>query len=65
MIQAQKNSIAALAYLDEAQVEICGVLDEKPQDQVSLVVSGVEVYLPLEDLVDKVAERERLEKRTR
>ncbi len=62
MIQAQKRSIAALTYLDEAQVEIRETLEEKPQDQVSLVVSGIEIYLPLEDLVDKDAERERLEK---
>ena len=62
MIQAQKKSISALAYLDDTQIEICDSLEEKPQDQVALVVSGVEVYLPLEDLVDKEAEQERLEK---
>jgi len=62
LLQGQKNAIAALAYLDEAQVEIRAAQDEKPQDQVSLVVSGVEIYLPLMDLVDKEAERERLEK---
>ena len=62
MIQAQLKSIAALAYLDSDQIEIRETLEEKPQDQVALVVSGVEVYLPLADLVDKGAEKERLEK---
>ena len=62
LLFGQKNAVSALAYLDEAQFEICAALEEKPQDQVSLVVSGVEIYLPLAELVDKEAERERLEK---
>ena len=33
-----------------------------PVKQVSMVVSGIEVYLPLADLVDKDAELERLNK---
>ncbi len=37
-------------------------LDEKPDGHIALVVSSVEVYLPLAGLVDITEERARLEK---
>jgi valyl-tRNA synthetase len=38
------------------------MLPEKPAGQTPLVVSGVEIYLSLAELVDTGAERERLQK---
>jgi valyl-tRNA synthetase len=37
-------------------------LAEKPQGAASAVVSGVEIYLPLADLIDPEVERARLQK---
>ncbi len=62
LLEEQKGVLAPLAYLDPRQLSIVESLAEKPQGQVSLVVSGVEIYLPLADLVDTEAERLRLQK---
>ncbi len=35
-------------------------LDQKPQNSVALTVSGIEIYLPLEGLVDKEVEKARV-----
>jgi valyl-tRNA synthetase len=37
-------------------------LDQQPENTASLVVSGIEVYLPLADLVDPEQEKARLTK---
>ena len=62
ILKAQKSAIAALAYLDLAQFSLTAELAEKPQGAASLVVQGVELYLPLAGTVDAVAEKTRLEK---
>ena len=62
ILEAQKSAIAALAYLDLAQFSLTAELAEKPQGAASLVVQGVELYLPLAGTVDAVAEKTRLEK---
>ena len=62
VLMSQIKPIAALAGLDPYALRLEEGLDEKPLNQVSLVVSGVEVYLPVADLVDLVAERSRLQK---
>lgn len=62
VLKAQTKMITALAHLDEERVEIVAQLAEKPQNAASLVVSGVEVFLPLAGMVDSKAEQARLEK---
>jgi valyl-tRNA synthetase len=54
--------MAALAGLDESQVEISASLKEKPKDAAALVVGPVEIYLPLAGMVDREQERARLHK---
>ncbi|MHB8932444.1 MAG: valine--tRNA ligase [Bellilinea sp.] len=62
ILQSQAAALAALAYIDPQKLTLTDTLPEKPQDQVTLVVSGVEIYLPLSGLVDLASERIRLQK---
>jgi valyl-tRNA synthetase len=62
MLKTQTTTLTALAYLDPSHLSIVEGLAEKPQGQVALVVAGVEIYLPLAELVDREAEKERLQK---
>ena len=62
VLQSELKTIIALGQLDSAQTELSAALAEKPQGAVSLVVAGVEVYLPLAGLVDSEAEAARLQK---
>ena len=59
---SQTATIAALAGVDAAGLLLVDHLLEKPQGQAALVVSGVEIFLPLADLVDRGTERARLQK---
>lgn len=59
-LRTQQTVIAALSHLDAAQFTLLASMPEKPQGQAALVVSGVEIYLPLVDMVDIEAERVRL-----
>ena len=52
---------AALAHLDQDALTIArGLVDEKPAQALTLVEGGVEIYLPLEGVIDLDAERERI-----
>jgi len=62
VLEHQSNTIAALARLDRESMTILKSLDEKPDGHIALIVSSVEVYLPLAGLVDISEERARLEK---
>jgi len=62
LIEGQAAVIAALARLDENQIEIHAALEEKPADHIALVAGTVEIYLPLAGLVDMAEERARLKK---
>ena len=62
MLQGQAKSLAALAFIDPQQLMLVESLPEKPRDQVGLVVSGIEIYLPLSGLVDLESEQTRLQK---
>jgi valyl-tRNA synthetase len=62
VFQAQAASLVALAFIDPAGLSLVDTLPEKPQGAVGLVVSGVEIYLPLASLVDADAERARMQK---
>ena len=61
VVYEQRESIAALCHLDVALMEIRKTAGELPTDAISLVVSGVEIYLPLEGVVDQAAEQERMQ----
>ena len=62
IIGEQLASIIALAHLDRAETRLVESLAEKPANAIGLVVSGVEIYLPLTGMVDNQAERVRMEK---
>lgn len=62
ILQTQSATLAALAYIDPQQLTLVESLPEKPKDQVGLVVSGIEIYLPLSGLVDLESEQTRLQK---
>jgi valyl-tRNA synthetase len=62
LLQEQSSTLAALAGLDASAVTISESLDARPEQAVTLVVGPVEVYLPLEGMVDAGAERTRLSK---
>ncbi|MEN8172646.1 MAG: class I tRNA ligase family protein, partial [Chloroflexota bacterium] len=62
ILKSQAEVIAALAKLDIAKVTIKTEVEEKPKDHVALVIGAVEVYLPLEEMVDRDEQRARLEK---
>jgi valyl-tRNA synthetase len=62
ILEGQRGTIAALAHLDPEALQLSARLAEKPPGAASAVVSGVEIYLPLADLIDPEAERARLQK---
>jgi valyl-tRNA synthetase len=62
ILEPQVKTLAALAYLDPEKFTLTASLPEKPQDQVALVISGVEIYLPLSSMVDVENETARLQK---
>ena len=62
VFQSQRATLAALAFLDSAAFILAETLPDKPQGAVGLVVSGIEIYLPLAGLVDADSERTRLQK---
>jgi len=61
LIQEQAQILAALAKLDEEKMSIVESIPEKPEGSVALVVGTIEIYIPLEGMVDLAEERERLE----
>ena len=61
-LQSQASTIAALAQLDWKALTIQKSTLVRMEGNVALVVSGVEIYLPLAGLVDMEEERLRLEK---
>jgi valyl-tRNA synthetase len=62
IFRQQKNIISALAQLDPDKFEITTVLPPKGENQISIAIGSVELYIPLEELVDTSEERERLNK---
>jgi valyl-tRNA synthetase len=61
-IGLQREAIAALARLDEKKVEVIPSLDTIPERAVPLVVGSIQVYVPLDELVDVESETARLSK---
>jgi valyl-tRNA synthetase len=54
------GTICSLAHVDEDRLQVAESLDEKPMRALTLVEGGVEVYLPLEGMIDLAAERQRI-----
>ncbi|MBN2257245.1 MAG: valine--tRNA ligase [Anaerolineaceae bacterium] len=52
--------IQNLAHLDPKTFQVVEKMTEKPENAVSMVTSGIEIYLPLGDIVDSDSERVRL-----
>ena len=62
LLKEQSKVLAALAALNESELNIAQSLTDKPKDAVALVVGAVEVFLPLAGMVDLTEEKTRLEK---
>lgn len=54
-------AIAVLAGIDSEQFQIEGALAERPENALALVIHGVEIYLPLEGMLDLELEKKRLQ----
>nr|NIO67608.1 valine--tRNA ligase [Anaerolineae bacterium] len=62
LLMSQRDILVSLAHLDDAKLRLAHTLVKKPAKALTLVVGGLEIYLPLEGMVDLAAERERLTK---
>ncbi len=62
LFEREKNVIAHLAQLDPGKFHISTSLPAKSENQIGLAIGSVEIYIPLDSLVDRVEERERLTK---
>ncbi len=62
ILEAGREWIAALARLDLDRLHMAAELERPPDDSVPLVVGPLQAYLPLAGMVDRAAERERLER---
>ena len=62
LLEEQAYIIVALCHLDSELLTFNKSMDDKPEGNVGLVVGPVEIYLPLNELVDPVEEKVRLEK---
>lgn len=62
LFRQQKNVISALAQVDSDKFVISTSLPAKQDNQVGIAIGAVEIYLPLEGLVDTTEERERITK---
>ncbi len=59
LFHRQKNIVSALAQLDLKKFDIVTDLPPKGENQVAIAIGSVEIYLPLEELVDTGEERDR------
>jgi valyl-tRNA synthetase len=59
---SQRDVLVELARLDPDSLRIAHTLLDRPGQALTLVVGGVEIYLPLTGMLDLEAERARLEK---
>jgi valyl-tRNA synthetase len=60
ILSQQAGTIAALAHLDKEKISIV-THSEKSENQPGMVISGVEIFLTLEEVINKEEERQRLE----
>jgi valyl-tRNA synthetase len=62
LLMAQRDVLVELARLDPDRLRIAHSLLDKPQQALTLVAGGVEIYLPLTGMLDLEAERTRLQR---
>jgi valyl-tRNA synthetase len=62
LFSSQRDVLVELARLDPDSLRIARSLPDEPEQALTLVVGGVEIYLPLAGMVDLDAERARLGK---
>jgi len=62
LLMSQRDVLVSLARLDDKKLRLAHTLVKKPARALTLVVGDLEIYLPLEGMVDLAAERERLVK---
>ncbi len=62
VFEGQRKTLTALAHLDDTQLTITEKVKDVPDGVLSLLVAGVEVYLPLAGMIDADVERARMEK---
>lgn len=62
ILAAQAGVMAALANIDSQNLSIQAIIAQKPENAAAIVVSGVEIFLPLAGLVDASSEKERMQK---
>ncbi|MDF1500301.1 MAG: valine--tRNA ligase [Anaerolineales bacterium] len=60
-LEAARDYLSSLAGIEPTQLIIEERLDERPADSIPVVVAGIEIFLPLRDLLDVDAETARLE----
>jgi valyl-tRNA synthetase len=60
LLKKQSSVLCSLANVEPAALKIVAYPSQQPENTVSLVVAGIEVYLPLADLVDPQQEKARL-----
>ena len=60
LLSDQRDILITLARLDADRLHITRTLETKPTEALTLVVGGVEIYLPLAGMVDLGKERQRL-----
>jgi valyl-tRNA synthetase len=60
LLAAHKDILVHLARLDGEKLRLAHTLFDKPDQALTLMVNGLEIYLPLAGMVDLDAERERL-----
>jgi valyl-tRNA synthetase len=61
-LASQRGVLVSLAHLDDEKLRLAHTLVKKPAKALTLVVGDLEIYLPLEGMLDLAAERERLSK---
>ncbi len=63
MLVKHREILSKLARLDDHSLQLIPNIEQKPAQSVGQVISnGIEIYLPLADMIDLSAERERLTK---
>jgi len=62
LLDAHRQILSRLAHIALDRLTLAHTIDRKPERALTLVVGGVEIYLPLEGMVDLERERERLSK---
>mgnify|MGYP001081730078 CR=1 FL=1 len=60
-LEQTREIISSLAGIDPDQLFIEQELKEKPSDSIPIVIEGIEIFLPLQDMLDVEQEVERLQ----